>query len=140
MHRESAGEGAGLPRTGLTRDGGPRGDLELGPHGGASAGTRGEAGRAGVRAARAGRGGASAEYREALRRADALIADTRALLARLEAEAFRPDPARPPRLRLVGGVEWSGGAGGAGRGEPTHREEGQAVIRGFGDGGRGGAE
>ena len=108
MPSEGADDGPGPPRTGLTRDGGPRGNSELGPHGGVGAGTRGEAGRAGVRAARAGKGGVWAEDLARLRRADALIADTRALLARLEADAFRRDPARPPRLRLVGGVEWSG--------------------------------
>ena len=108
MPSEGADDGPGPPRTGLTRSGTPRVDPDLAPHGGVGAGTRGEEGRAGVRAARAGRGGASAEHRDALRRADALIAETRALLARLEAEAFRPNPARPPRLRVVGGVEWSG--------------------------------
>jgi hypothetical protein len=108
MPSEGADDGPGPPRAGLTRDGTRRGNSELGPHGGVGAGTRGEAGRAGVRAAWAGRGGTSAEYQATLRRADALIADTRALLARREAEAFRPDPATPPRLRFVGGVEWSG--------------------------------
>ncbi len=39
---------------------------------------------------------------------DAFIAETYALLARLEAEASRPNPARPPRLRVVGGTKWSG--------------------------------
>jgi hypothetical protein len=108
MHRESGGGGPGPPRGGPPRGGTPRGGPELAPHGGASAGPRGEEGRARVRAARTRHGGDSAEYKAALRRADALIAETRAMLAQFEAEAFRPDPARPPRLRLVGGVEWSG--------------------------------
>jgi|SRR5271165_3722813 len=108
MHRESADDGSGLPRTGLTHDvirwddGGPA------PQGGIGAGTRGEADGAGGRVARPRKGRLSAEQREAFRRADAFLAETRALLARLEAERLRPRPAGPPRLRVVGGTEWSG--------------------------------
>jgi hypothetical protein len=118
MHRESADGGPGPPRSGRPRSGTPRGDPDLAPHGGAGSGPRGEEGRARVRAVRTRRGGDSAEDQAALRRADALIAETRALLARLQAEGFRPDPAAPPRLRLVGGVEWSGEQ--ARRGGKTH--------------------
>lgn len=112
VHRESADDGPGLPHSGLTHAGIRRSDPDLAPHGGTSTGPRSEEDRGRVRAAGTRHGGTSAQYRATLRRADALIADTRALLARLEAEAFRPDPAAPPRLRLVGGTEWSGEPGG----------------------------
>ncbi len=108
MHRESEGEGAGLSRTGLTHDVIRWDDAGPATQGGPGAGTRGEAGAAGGRAAHPRKGRFSAEEREAWRRTDAFIAETRALLARLEAERFRPNPARPPRLRVVGGREWSG--------------------------------
>ena len=108
MHRESAGEGAGLPRTCLGHTGTLRVDAGPARRGGTSAGTRGEAGDAGGRVARPRKGRLSAEQREAFRRADAFLAETRALLARLEAERLRPRPAGPPRLRVVGGTEWSG--------------------------------
>jgi hypothetical protein len=108
MHRESGEDGRGPPRTGPPCSGTPRGDPDVAPNDGAGTGPRSAAGRARVRAARVRHGGDSAEYQATLRRADAVIAEARALLAQFEAAAFRPNPARPPRLRLVGGVAWSG--------------------------------
>jgi hypothetical protein len=118
MHQKSGDGGPGPPRTDPPRSGTPRGDPDVAPHGGASTDPRGDEGRARVRAARTRHGGDSAEYQATLRRADALIAETRAMLVRSEAGAFRPNPTRPPRLRLVGGVEWSGEQ--AQRGGKTH--------------------
>ena len=120
MHREGGGDGPGLPRTGLTHDAARRGDSELGPRGGAGAGLGGEAGRAGIGAARARKDGVSAEALAALRRLDAFNADTRAMLARIKAGTFWPDPAGRPRLRAVGGRDEARGVNGEGR--PLHRE------------------
>jgi hypothetical protein len=118
MHQKSGDSGPGPLRAGPAGGGASRGDADVVPDGGAGTGPRSEEGRARVRAAQTRRGGDSAEYQATLRRADALIAETRAMLVRFEAGAFRPDPARPPRLRLVGGVEWSGEQ--ARRGGKTH--------------------
>ena len=51
--------------------------------------------------------GISAETKAALRRTDALIAETRLMLAQLKAGTFHLFPAAPPGLRLVGGTKWS---------------------------------
>jgi hypothetical protein len=80
----------------------PRANHDPGPHP--------EAAHAKTRPARTRYSRFNAEHqaaRDALRSADALIADTRALLAQLAAGAFRQTPAAPPRLRIVGGTEWS---------------------------------
>ncbi len=119
MHRVSGDDGPALPRTGLTHDATRRGDSGLGPRGGAGAGPGSEAGGAKVRAAWTRKGGVSAEHRARLRRSDALIADTRALLARIKAGTFWPDPAGRPRLRVVGGTDWSGAPARRGGNTPT---------------------
>jgi len=108
MHQKSGGDGPGPLRTGALHVWSRRGDPGLAPHGGAGTGPQCEEGGARVRAARTRKGGVRAEDQARLRRSDALIADTRALLARIKAGTFRPDPAVPPRLRLVGGTDWSG--------------------------------
>jgi len=108
MSSEGADDDPGMLRIGALRIWRRRGDPEPAPHGGAGSGPGGAAGGARVRAARTRKGGIGAEDRARLRRSDAFIADTRALLARIEAGTFRPDPAVPPRLRVVGGTEWSG--------------------------------
>ena len=80
----------------------PRANHDPGPHA--------ETARAKTRPARARYSRFNADHqaaRDALRSADALIADTRALLAQLAAGAFRQTPAAPPRLRIVRGTEWS---------------------------------
>ncbi len=77
-------------------------------HSGLSTGPRTEEGRARIRAARFKRDGYTEETWAAMRRTEAFIAETRALLAQLEAESFHPKPVSPPRLRLVGGTDWSG--------------------------------
>jgi hypothetical protein len=108
MPSEGADDDPGLLRIGALHIWRRRGDADPAPQGGAGSGSGGKAGRVGVRAARPRKGGISAEDRARLRRSDALIADTRALLARIKAGTFRPDPAVPPRLRVVGGTDWSG--------------------------------
>jgi hypothetical protein len=64
-------------------------------HGGASTGPITEDGLARLRAARTKHGFYGAESQAALRRTDAFIAETRALLARLSIEAWQADPAAP---------------------------------------------
>jgi hypothetical protein len=108
MHQKSADDDPGPLRTGTLCIWRRRGDPDLAPDGGAGAGSGGGAGGAKVRAARTRKGGVSAEDRARLRRSDAFIAETRALLARIKSGTFRPDPAVPPRLRVVGGTDWSG--------------------------------
>jgi len=108
MHQKSADDRPGSLHTGALHIWRRRGDPDLAPHGGAGSGPGSEAGGARVRAARTRKGGVRAEDQARLRRSDALIADTRALLARIKAGTFRPDPAVPPRLRVVGGTDWSG--------------------------------
>ena len=108
MHQKSADDDPGPLRIGALRIWRRRGDPDLAPDGGGGTDPGSEAGGAGVRAARTRKGGISAEDRARLRRSDALIADTRALLARIKAGTFRPDPAVPPRLRVVGGTDWAG--------------------------------
>jgi len=108
MSSEGADDDPGLLRIGALRIWRRRGEVDLAPDGGAGAGSGGAADGATVRAARTRKGGISAEDRARLRRSDALIADTRALLARIKDGTFRPDPAVPPRLRVVGGTDWSG--------------------------------
>ncbi len=100
-------------RTGPLRHGNPRGDPNLAPrcgaatrggcacrapamangrcrmHGGRSTGPRTEAGRARLRAAHTTHGGYGAESLAGLRRANAFIAETRALLATLREERRR---------------------------------------------------
>jgi hypothetical protein len=108
VDQKSADDGPGLLDTGTLRIWRRRGDADPAPDGGAGAGAGGEAGGARVRATRTRKGGISAEDLARLRRSDALIADTRVLLARIKAGTFWPDPAVPPRLRVVGGTDWSG--------------------------------
>jgi hypothetical protein len=64
-------------------------------HGGASTGPTTEAGLARLRAARTKHGFYGAESQAALRRTDAFIAETRALLARHSIEARQADPVAP---------------------------------------------
>ena len=64
-------------------------------HGGASTGPTTEAGLARLRAARTKHGFYGAESKAALRRTDAFIAETRALLARHSIGAREADPAAP---------------------------------------------
>jgi hypothetical protein len=119
MSSEGADDDPGFLRIGALRIWRRRGEPDLAPQGGAGGGPGGEAGGAGVRAARTRKGGMSAEHRARLRCTDALIADTRAVLARIKAGTFRPDPAVPPRLRVVGGTEWSGAPARRGGQTPT---------------------
>jgi hypothetical protein len=127
MQREST---AG--RTGPLRNGNRRGDPNLAPrcgartragcpcrgpamangrcrmHGGASTGPTTEAGRARIRAARTKHGGYGAQSQAALRRTDAIIADTRALLALLRQSGPTADPATLRQLLRPGPVRCSG--------------------------------
>jgi len=128
MSSEGADDDPGMLHIGAPRIWRRRGDADRAPDGGAGAGPGGAEGGAGVCATRTRKGGISAEHRARLRRSDALIADTRALLARIRAGTFWPDPAVPPRLRVVGGTDWSGAPARRG-GRPLQRDEGQAVIR-----------
>jgi hypothetical protein len=129
MHRENLEH-----RSGPLRNGNPRGNPNLAPrcgartragcacrapamknercrmHGGASTGPRTEAGRARIRAARTKHGFYGAECQAALRRANAFIAETRALLA-----------------ALGSGGAAAGGA--AEREEPMHRETHRNVYQ-----------
>ena len=119
MDQKSADDGPGLLDTGTLRIWRRRGDADRVPGGGAGPGPGGEAGGARVRAARTRKGGVWAEDLARLRRSDALIADTRALLARIKAGTFWPDPAVPPRLRVVGGTDRSGAPARRGGKTPT---------------------
>ena len=107
MHRESTDGESTDERSGPLRNGNPRGDPNLAPrcgaknragcpcrapamkngrcrmHGGLSTGPRTEDGRARIAAAKTTHGFYTAESREARRRADAFVAETRALLAEL---------------------------------------------------------
>ncbi len=125
MHRENPEAGTGPQTTGPLRNGNPRGNPNLAPrcgaktragcpcqapamtngrcrmHGGLSTGPRTPEGRARVRAANTRHGFYTAETQTALRRTDAFIAETRALLASLHRgvlplEAVAPGPARLP--------------------------------------------
>jgi hypothetical protein len=92
-------------------------------HGGLSTGPRTEEGRARIRAARTTHGGYSAETQAALRRANDLIAETRTLLAQLNASTFRPTPARaaPPAFGGRGGM--GAAASAIGREDPYNVRE-----------------
>jgi len=105
MHQNGADDGAGPPHTAPPRLVTPQAVPAPLPRGHRDPGPHPEAAHAKIRPARNRYCGFSAEDQAALRRADALLADTRALLAQLAADAFRQKPAAPPRLRLVGGTE-----------------------------------
>jgi hypothetical protein len=66
-----------------------------------------EAPHAKTRPARAKYRGFSPEHQAMLHRADAFIADTREMLAQLEADALLQKLRASPHLRIVGGTEWS---------------------------------
>jgi hypothetical protein len=127
MSSESTTGDAGPLRGGPLRNGNPRSGPNLAPrcgaktrtprsgpcrapamangrcrmHGGPSTGPRTAEGLARLRAARTKHGFYSAESQAARRRAAAVIAETRALLALHRAGAHPVDPIAPHRLRLV---------------------------------------
>jgi len=67
---------------------------------------RPDAAHAKIRPARARYRGFSPEHQAALHRAGAFIADTREMLAQLEADALLQKLLASPHLRIVGGIEW----------------------------------
>lgn len=108
MHRESEDDGPASPPIGRPWVWFRLPDPHPAAHGDAGTAPRPEPGRAKARAARASQRAERAEHEAWLRRTDAFIAETRALLAQIKAGTFRADPAAPPRLRIVGGTDWSG--------------------------------
>jgi hypothetical protein len=126
MQRETTTTAA---RTGPLRNGNPRGDPNLAPrcgaktraprsgpcrapamangrcrmHGGGSTGPRTAEGLVRLRVARTKHGGYSAESQAALRRTNAFIAETRAMLVLHRAGAHPVDVIAPGRLRLLDG-------------------------------------
>jgi hypothetical protein len=107
MHQNGADDGPAPPHTAPPRLLTPHADPAPPPHADRGPGPHPETAHAKLRPARTKYRGFSAEHQAMLHRADAVIADTREMLARLEADALLEKLLASPHLRLVGGTEWS---------------------------------